>query len=130
MMKRSAITFLLLLYVVSISGATFSIHFCGSKLQAIALEGLGHAKCCCGSKKMDSNCCKDILITVKTAGEHKCVESTTVPISIPQNTLAELPEFLSIGDFSLVGENHSQFHPPPIRDGDIDLLILYSVFRI
>lgn len=129
-MKRLLAFLFTLLYVSSVSGATLNAHFCGGTLQKISIAGLGHEGCCCGSKKMSSNCCKDVHIVIKVKGEHKSIAATAIPVSIPQNIPVVLPSVLVIENYFFIALQTPNFHSPPIRGGDIDLLILNSTFRI
>ncbi len=132
-MKRFITILLMLLYVVSVSGATFNVHFCGTKIQALSFAGFEHKGCCCNKAKekpMKAGCCKDKIISIKTGNDHKQVESITTPLSISKNPLAEIPfqvdHFISNPSIATI----SNFHSPPIRDGNTKLFILHSVFRI
>ena len=130
-MKRFIATLLMLLYVVSVSGATFNVHFCGNKFQALSFAGFEHKGCCCGkAKPMKTGCCTDKMISIITGNDHKQVEISTTPLSLSKNCLAEIPfrldRFISNPPIAPI----SNFHCPPIRDGNTRLFILHNVFRI
>lgn len=130
-MKRFVASLLMLLYVVSVSGATFNVHFCGSKLQALSFAGFKHKGCCCGkAKPMKAGCCKDKTINIKAGNDHKQVESISTPLSISKSFIAEVPTYLDLFVSNPIIGAVPNFHSPPIRDGDTKLFILHSVFRI
>lgn len=130
-MKRFIASLLMLLYVVSVSGATFNVHFCGTKLQALSFAGFKHKGCCCGkAKPMKSGCCKDKIIHIKAGNDHKQVENISIPLSISINAIAEAPTYLDLFISNSIIATVPDFHSPPIRDRDTKLFILHSVFRI
>ncbi len=132
-MKRVVALLLMLLYVVSVSGATFNLHFCGTKLQALSFGGFKHKGCCCGKAKvkpMKTGCCTDKIISIKSGNDHKQVESITTPLSFSKNCLAEVPSSFNFFISNPSTTPISNFHSPPIRDGNTKLFILHSVFRI
>lgn len=132
-MKRFAASLLMLLYVVSVSGATFNVHFCGTKLQALSFAGFKHEGCCCGkakAKPMKAGCCKDEIISIKAANDHNQVECISAPLSISKSFIAEVPAYLDRFISNSIIATTPKFHSPPIRDGDTKLFILHSVFRI
>src|SRR5574337_1240402 len=128
-MKRFLSFILMLLYVASVSGASFDVHFCGKKIQKISIAGFGHKGCCCKKAMPENDCCKDKVVTFKSGKEHKRIESVTAPVSIPKNIPAQLPSFMAC----VFGEQItfvSPDYPPPLRAGSQTLLIQNSVFRI
>ncbi|MDQ3108476.1 MAG: hypothetical protein M3R17_01155 [Bacteroidota bacterium] len=129
-MKRFIASFLMLLYVASVSGATFNVHFCGNKLQAVSFAGFEHKVCCCGKSKAMSNCCKNKTVSIKTGKEHKQVSILSTPLSIPKIIASEVPSFLCLNLSDVVAELHRSLHSPPIRAADAKLFLLNSVFRI
>lgn len=129
-MKRFTAILFALLYVVSVSGTTFHVHFCGKQLQNISIAGFEHKGCCCGKTEMDSNCCSEKLISFKAGKEHKRIESTVTPVSIPKIFVSEIPAFLSQFSAQSFVKIIPDFHSPPIRAENNELLILNSTFRI
>ena len=130
-MKRFIACLLMLLYVVSVSGATFNVHFCGSKLQALSFAGFDHKGCCFGkAKPKKAGCCKDRMVSIKAGNDHKQIENISAPSSISKIFIAEVPTYLDLFISNPTITLIPNFHSPPIRDGDTKLFILHSVFRI
>ncbi len=131
-MKRVLSLLLMLLYVGSISGATFDMHYCGGSLQSVSFSGFGHTGCCCENKEMKNpeSCCKDKVIVVKCGSEHNQIHSATIPLSFSQYLKFEATVLVNFFYPSQHTVIISDFHSPPIRAGSNELLILNSTFRI
>src|SRR4051812_37168152 len=113
-MKRFAAFLFALLYVVSVSGTTLRVHFCGTLLQHISIAGFEHKGCCCGKTEMNSHCCSEKLISFKAGKEHKRVESTVTSLPLPKSFVSEIPAFLSPFSASTFIKVIPRFHSPPI----------------
>ncbi len=129
-MKKIAAVLLLLVYSVSVSGAAFHLHFCGSYLQSISLAGTDHEGCCCGKKVMDKNCCKDKEVVLKTKDDtHHASLYTAIPkIDLSFPILFIEPLFYSTN--FVKRNNNWVFHSPPKRPKGNELNVLNCVLRI
>lgn len=129
-MKKALLFFFAFLYLLSVSGATFNLHFCGNSLERISFAGFGHSGCCCGVKMKDKNCCKDKQVSLKSAKEQQRFETISLTVSSPKAELYELPEIYSAfnADFGSVIWN--TYHAPPETTDDSGLFIFNRVFRI
>ena len=142
-MKRAAALLILMLYVISVSGASFNVHFCGKKFQKISFSGFESSGCCCEGKmkmkkkrsccakaKKKKKCCEDKVISFKAAEKHKNSEIAVLPVSVPKAIALEQPVFLCIGKIISTFSVAPNFHSPPIRGGDTGLFIRYGILRI
>ena len=132
-MKRIIAFSILLFYGVSISGATFHLHFCASSLESVSFAIDEHEGCCCekeGKKMESNNCCKDEVVLFQSKGgqKHSDVISTGGCFSSLIPAIFAEPVFnLEYSQFALVLPD---YHSPPIRPGSCDLIVLHGVFRI
>lgn len=129
-MKKSLVFFFVFLYVLSVSGASFNLHFCGNSLEQISFAGFGHKGCCCGKAMMKKDCCKDKQISFKSEKDQQRYESAGTIVCSTENTVTLLPEFHSFKDQFFISSIEIKYHSPPILDDDSGLFILNRVFRI
>lgn len=129
-MRRFSVVLFLLIYSASVSGASFTVHFCGNKLQKISLAGLGHKGCCCKKAAMKKNCCKDKVVSLKLDHIHKQAETTGTPVAFGKTIPAgQLFFFHNAANYSSQVIS-LRYHSPPVRAGSAGLLVLNSIFRI
>lgn len=69
MVKRSGALLLMMLYVITVSGIAFNLHYCGKLLASVKLEL--STKSCLKSDGSKMKCCKDKQITVKVKDAHQ-----------------------------------------------------------
>ena len=68
-MKRVAVSFFALFYLLVTTGLTLDVHYCGGKM--VDIEVLGNADHCCSKVKTScpreekNNCCKDETVVVQ-----------------------------------------------------------------
>lgn len=80
MRKFIAIGFLLIYANVGLAMA-INFHFCSGHLSQVSLVKIGfHSACCCKTKDMASDCCKDQVVLVK-ADNHQSQTSLALPES-------------------------------------------------
>ncbi len=80
MRKFIAIVFLLIYANVGLAMA-INFHFCSGHLSQVSLIKIGfHSACCCKTKSMAGECCKDELVLVK-ADNHQAQTSLAFPES-------------------------------------------------
>lgn len=80
MRKFIAIVFLLIYANVGLAMA-INFHFCSGHLSQVSLVKIGfHSACCCKTKDMASDCCKDEVVLVK-ADNHQSQTSLALPES-------------------------------------------------
>lgn len=68
-MKRLIALTLMMTYMASAIGFTFSFHYCGSHFKNICFTS-DTEKGCCGKNEHKTNCCKDKTITAKFKDNH------------------------------------------------------------
>lgn len=69
MIKRSGALLLMMLYMVTVSGIAFNLHYCGKLLASVKLEL--PVKSCLKLDGSKMKCCKDKQITVKVKDAHQ-----------------------------------------------------------
>jgi hypothetical protein len=80
MRKFIAIFFLLVYANVGLATA-IDFHFCGGHLSNISFAKINpHSSCCCKTKSMANDCCKDETALVK-ADNHQCQDIQQMPES-------------------------------------------------
>jgi hypothetical protein len=129
-MKRIAVFLLFLLYTVSVSGASFSVHFCGEKLQRISIQGFRHNGCCCKKKEAKKDCCHDRVISLEKAKAHKqAAESSCCPAAAFKTHPREISFSDHPAQFFPLTFIAFQSHAPPVLT-ELKTLSLIGVFRI
>lgn len=87
--------FLAVLYVTGVAGLAFNLHYCGGKLDQIALFTAKPACKMCQKtavSKEKNNCCKDSKIDLKFEDSHQAVAKTE---------LSKVQDFQLFADFPL-----------------------------
>lgn len=72
-MKQFIVLLAVLLYLVPSLGITVSAHYCGGELSGVSLGAVQEQACPCGSKRMQRNCCKDVVLSMKIKGDQQKV---------------------------------------------------------
>jgi hypothetical protein len=62
--KKVAVIFLTILYLIPSIGFSMDLHFCGDKISTVSMQNAPLQKCVCG-KMSSSKCCKEIHVEVK-----------------------------------------------------------------
>lgn len=60
---------LLLIYVLSSAGLTYSMHFCGDELKDI--NWAAESTSCCAAEEGEEDCCEDVLSSEIHASDHQ-----------------------------------------------------------
>lgn len=68
-MKKLTTLFVLVIYMASAVGFTFSLHYCGGKFKEVCFTS-DTEKNCCGSKEKSHGCCNDKVISAKFKDNH------------------------------------------------------------
>ena len=130
--KHIGILILTLVYLVSVTGFAFSLHFCGGKVKSIAFKNAQKGCSICSKMAMhekDNDCCKNTKVEIKVTDNHQHAAKTELqklfevvldfkPISI---TAPAIPP-LSVTAFN--------FNKPPPKGRQVSLHILNCTFRI
>jgi hypothetical protein len=86
-MKKVFIILLMLVYGLSSSGMTISLHYCCGKLDGISFSGKQGKSCDMGNHLKKSGCCDDKQISATITGEQqtasKWVQVNKQSVSIP-----------------------------------------------
>ncbi|MGC8750597.1 HYC_CC_PP family protein [Hydrotalea sp.] len=134
-MKKAFTILLMLLYGLSVQGATFNVHYCMGKWAGIDLVKKSNNQHCssCGmllEKSRKNNCCSDVQQTIKVSTDQSasnffnyahssCVEWVTI---LPTNFILTDYTFLK---YSLA----PAVHAPPLKQA-IPLFVRNCIFRI
>lgn len=133
-MKRILAFLLLLIYSVSVSGAGFHLHYCGSYLESVSFIDNEHHGCCCEKAGIEmrrsENCCKDVTVVIKACNEHQLTAFAAPARLFSSGTLLLTPTALFL--CNTLNRIHSQVSfPPDIRRTEPDqLFLLHCIFRI
>jgi hypothetical protein len=128
-MRKSLLFVLLLVYALSSTGATISLHFCCGKLDSVSLSAPMKDKCgkpgmgiskehCCDNKHVELKLKADQEPAYKWAQTQKLVSTPVItplylePVPVPAEPLYQLP------------------NGPPVRSSLLPLFIKHRVFRI
>ncbi len=114
-MRVLAIIFLIVCYLIPVSGFTLTSHYCGGKLSSVSSFISSGDKCKCGNKPMAKNCCKDKKVTFKIKDSHNV---SKVFSSVFNTITTYQSKYLVIfNTFTLTcGYNINYFsHPPPLQ---------------
>jgi hypothetical protein len=68
-MKKLFTLFLIVTYMASAIGFTYSLHYCGGHFKGVCFTS-DTEKGCCGKGKHKKNCCKDKVISAKFKSSH------------------------------------------------------------
>ena len=69
-MKKFVAIFFSIFYLISSSGISLNVHYCGGKMKHVSFITTNE-KGCCGKKKMSKKCCKDKVAYFKIKDNHK-----------------------------------------------------------
>lgn len=58
---------------------TVNLHFCKDKFISASFVGFSEVKSCCKAKKMKSNCCKNVHVSLKKSNNDKPNKTIVVP---------------------------------------------------
>ena len=128
-MKRIAVIFFALFYLLPAVGFSINVHWCGGKVSSVAIEVIGNGKCACG-KEMKKGCCKDIKTIVKLTDNQK----NTTQLTVPQNNQVKQLSELSITTQQILYPqvivlNLTNYHAPP-SNCKSSVYLSNCVFRI
>lgn len=129
-MRTVTAIFLLLLFLISNSGVTVNLHWCGGKLASIDLFPDGEPRCTCGDGAMKPNCCKDITIQLKANDELVTTTQFTFQISLPKIDFIPIKRTIEV----LPPAQHlyvaADFYHPPPPQSKTPIYLLDRVFLI
>ena len=127
-MKKFAVILLMLLYLLPNLGFSLSAHYCADELASWSLTENGGNICPCNNKPMKKDCCENKRVLIKSTADQKDspIEyldfSKSFPIAFLGPNFFSLPhKFYSFKNIKI--NNYSLFHPPPLRQLPIYLLL-------
>lgn len=127
-MQKIFIILLMLVYGLSSSGMTVSLHYCCGKLDGVSLTGKQDKTCKMGNHSKKSNCCKDKEISASKTADHqaaaKWVNLANQPIALPVYYVVNT----SFKDYSISIDRLAR--GVPVNHLKVPLFIKNCVFRI
>ena len=132
MFRQKSALVLCAIYAFSVIGIALSIHFCGGKLEDVALYTNKTACKYCKTEpvnKADDDCCKNTKVEAKIKDSHQAETTLKLPkifsleSYIPRNVIEVLKPFFP--KFFSQLENKA---PPPLVA--VSFSVLYCIFRI
>ncbi len=129
-MKKTAITFLLLLYLTPTFGVNVTVHYCGGEISSIFFGKTSDNKCACGVKKMKKNCCEDKNSSCQVNDDHAKPQQFSISPSKTFDIQAIQPLIFQLTNvfFPLITPDDYFHHPPDNKKQP--LYILNQVFLI
>lgn len=89
-MKKTFAIFFVFLYLVSVSGISLNLHYCGGKIKSISLTHTDESGCCPGKMK-NTGCCKDKNAHAKVEDSQASSSHLQLPAGQCLQLLATLP---------------------------------------
>jgi hypothetical protein len=128
--KKPLLLIISFVYLLSVTGLSFDLHYCMGKLADVEWPGVKNDKCGrCGmqNSKKKSGCCHNEPRFVKISDEHQY--SNAFQVTEPGVYIVQLPEFAIPGTemlpvYSRVRSFHAFVYSSP------PLYLRYRVFRI
>ena len=113
-MKKFVVIFFSIFYLVSTSGMSLNVHYCGGKIKHVSFITTNNEKGCCGKKKMSKKCCKDKVAYFKIKDNHK--SNQVAKIANPSSKLisAVLPSVINCTYVSSFYTTVQNYHAPPV----------------
>ena len=113
MIKRLIIGFLVTFYFIVAVGVTISGHFCGGYLESYSFNVVADEHDCCGGMPMDSNCCENVKVTIKSSEDHFASDIVRVEQSLLFVEIQGCAQELLIENAAGVILT-PDLHPPPL----------------
>jgi hypothetical protein len=100
-------------YLVSTSGMSLNVHYCGGKIKHVSLYSSSE-KGCCGKKKMSKKCCKDKVAYFKIKDNHKVNQLAKVVTPSSKLITAVLSLVINYSYVSSFYITIQNYHAPPV----------------
>ena len=121
LVKKFVVIFFSIFYLISSSGISLNVHYCGGKIKHVSIIN-ANEKDCCGKKKMSKKCCKDKVAYFKIKDNHKSNQFAKVVTPSVKLINAVLPttsvDFYVNSVHSSIQNDHA---PPVIYDNPLYL---------
>lgn len=129
-MKKIVIFIYLLLYLVTVTGFSYTVHYCGGEVSSVLFHTPTSDKCICGSNKMKKNCCKDKTVSIKIEDGQVNTQNCLITFKNLLNLQIDLPQSFCFeySHFPILVLEDYFHHPPDVEKHP--LYILNKVFRI
>jgi hypothetical protein len=124
--KKLFIILIMLVYGVSSSGMSITLHYCCNKLDSVSFTA--HSKSCeMGDRSKKSSCCSDKQISTKAIADQeaaKWVQSLNSTVAVPVST----PAFINFASCKVSVQRLAR--GTPFKISSVPIFIKNSVFRI
>lgn len=111
-MKKVISLFLLSIFLISNSGATISLHWCGKSLSDIHVNSLTAGECKCGKTAMKNDCCKNKTVHLKSANTLFKTNQFQLPVQNAKCIATVTVCFISQFTHQNQCNNGVVYHPP------------------
>lgn len=124
---------ILVVYMASAIGISFSFHYCGGEVAAVSVSEKQMPSCCDDEEESDGGCCQNKTISAKidqkhlTATPEKIAHHHILSLATPVQLIVFAPPLLTYKS-ALVASSWPQ--PPPLLVRGLPLFKLFRVFRI
>lgn len=128
-MKKFTVLFLMMIYMASVIGVTYSLHYCGGKFKEVCFTS-DTEKNCCGTKERSRGCCSDKVVSAKCKDSHSPAVHSILPdlfygiVHVVHFTFP-VEKRTAIGYQTYVFSDAS---PPPIQG--VPIYLMNRVFRV
>ncbi len=112
-MKKVAVIFLTMLYLIPSIGFSMDLHFCGSNVTEVSIQKSLDKKCVCG-KMSNSKCCKEVHVEVKLDASQKASSTLVVSQKVNEVKLF-ITNIFSSELFSSSPQKNSFIYFDPLR---------------
>lgn len=127
-MKRLAAFIVLVIYMASAIGFTFSLHYCGGAYKQLCFTS-DTEKGCCEKSEHKTKCCTDNTVTAKIKDDHSSVLKIILHKRIADKTLITHSHLFVASLHQGFARQVSFSSSPPILP-DIPIYLMNNVFRI
>lgn len=128
-MKRIVALVLIVTYMASAIGFSYSLHYCGGHYKYVCFTS-DTEKGCCGKNEHKSNCCKDKVIKAKFKSNHNPVAKAVLgKVFFECTTVHQLA--ISSSNYAADGyRTYISSDPSPPGSSDCPIYLLNRVLRI
>ncbi|PZX64420.1 HYC_CC_PP family protein [Hydrotalea sandarakina] len=134
-MKKAITILLILLYGLSVQGATFHVHYCMGKWAGIDWVKKSNRQHCssCGmllEKSRKNNCCSDIQQTIKVSTDQSASNFFNYAHATIVGLVTILPTNFIVPDYTFLKDSLAPaVHAPPLNQA-LPLFVRNCTFRI
>lgn len=128
-MKRFLSLIIMITYMASAIGLTFSFHYCGGHYKGFYLTA-DTEKDCCGKNEHKTRCCHDKVVKAKFKEDHSYSVKTILSKVLFADAIVFKSPVFSVQPFPQLRESFVSNDASPPRSRGVPIYLLNRVFRI